>query len=313
MSALVAYNKAMTQPPPAQRTPNSDGEALDVGSWTMTLVRSWWLILALVVLGGLVGAALTLISADRYSATASVYIGQTTDANGNPMTGLNSNARAVTQLLASDGVLKEAARRAGMGWTAGQLGRQTAVDTPSSSVRTTTSVVNIAVISVTDEDAERAAAAANSMAEVLLEDISEGVDEKIATLEKQLEEGRAASAAAAERSRAAQTALRSLARQNGGQADNGESAPYVAVVQAAASEQQAIQASNQKLELMLLTVHQVERPRILHDADVPTEPQSSGMGVNVAAGALAGLVVGIVLAFVRRRVGERGKGADAPS
>ena len=40
---------------------------------------------------------------------SSVYIGQTTDANGNAMAGLNSNSKAATQLLASQVVLNEAA------------------------------------------------------------------------------------------------------------------------------------------------------------------------------------------------------------
>ena len=41
-------------------------------------------------------------------------------------------------------------------------------------------MVNIVVISVTDTDKERAAAAANALAAVLLERLESGVDEKIA-------------------------------------------------------------------------------------------------------------------------------------
>ena len=122
----------------------------------------------------------------EYTATASVYIGQTTDANGNPMAGLNSNAKAAVQLLASQVVLKEAAERTGMDISASRLRKETTVETPSSTVKTTTSVVNIVVISVTDTDAERAAAAANALSEVLLERLESGVDEKIAVLEEQL-------------------------------------------------------------------------------------------------------------------------------
>ena len=102
------------------------------------------------------------------------------------MAGLNSNAKAAVQLLASQVVLKEAAERAGMDISASRLRKETTVETPSSTVKTTTSVVNIVVISVTDTDAERAAAAANALAEVLLERLESGVDEKIAVLEEQL-------------------------------------------------------------------------------------------------------------------------------
>jgi len=87
---------------------SDDSTSIDVGSWFGTLARNWWVIVGLVVLGIIVGAVVTLAQPKEYTATASVYIGQTTDANGNPMAGLNSNAKAAVQLLASQVVLQEA-------------------------------------------------------------------------------------------------------------------------------------------------------------------------------------------------------------
>ena len=165
---------------------SDESTSIDIGSWFTTLARNWWVIVGLVVIGIVVGAVVTLAQPKQYTATASVYIGQTTDANGNPMAGLNSNAKAAVQLLASQVVLKEAAERTGMDISASALRKETTVETPSSTVKTTTSVVNIIVISVTDTDPERAAAAANALAEVLLERLESGVDEKIALLEEQL-------------------------------------------------------------------------------------------------------------------------------
>ena len=170
--------------------------SIDVGSWFTTLARNWWVIVGLIVIGIVVGAVVTKAQPKEYTATSSVYIGQTTDANGNPMAGLNSNAKAAVQLLASQVVLKEAAQRSGMDISASLLRKETTVETPSSTVKTSTSVVNIVVISVTDTDKERAAAAANALAEVLVERIAPGVDEKIALLEKQLAAANAQLAAA---------------------------------------------------------------------------------------------------------------------
>lgn len=282
-----------------------DDANLDVGSWFMTLVRNWWVILGCTLLGVIVGGVITVVSPTEYTAAATVYIGQTTDANGNPMAGLNSNARSATQLLASEGVLAEAAERVGDGLTPAALAAQTSVETPTSAVRNVSSVVNLVVISVTDQDKKRAAAAANALAEVLLENISAGVDEKIAVLEEQLKQGLAAYAEAAKSSRAAQAALQELARKNGGKADESAAAPYLAIVQAAATEQQGLQLANQKTQLMLLTAKQVELPRLLHEAAVPHEPSGPSLALNGAAGALAGFVVGVILAFVRRRVLQR--------
>ena len=290
----------------------NDSTAADIGSWTTVLARNWWVVAGLVVLGAVAGALLTLASPKEYTATSSVYIGQTTDANGSPMAGLNSNVRASTQLISSQVVLSEAARRAGMGVTASQLRREVTVETPSQTIKTTTSAVNIVVISVTDTKKVRAAAAANALAEVLLERIGGGVDEKITLLEAQLVDGKNALASAVARSHVAQRGLTAIARGGGAPGEKAAaSAPYVAIVQAAATEQEAIQSALQKTELMLLTAKAVEQPRILHEAAVPDSPSGPDMKLNVAAGALAGLVIGVFVAFARQRLAGRGAAEGA--
>jgi len=289
-----------------------DVTTIDVGSWFTTLLRNWWVILGMVVLGALVGGVITLAAPKEYSATSSVYIGQTTDANGNPMAGLNSNSKAATQLLASQALLNEAAEKTGMEISASRLRKQTTVVTPSSTLKTSTSVVNIVVITVTDTNKERAAAAANALAEVLVERISPGVDGKIVLLQAQLDAGQKALAAATGRAATAQAALMAIAKGGGSAAEKAAAAaPYVAIVQAAATEQSAFVTANRETERMLFVATQVEQPRILHEAAVPDSPSGPSLPLNVAAGALAGLVIGIVVAFVRRRVAERGVPAAA--
>jgi capsular polysaccharide biosynthesis protein len=259
------------------------------------------------VIGAVVAAGVTMASPKQYSATSSVYIGQTTDANGNAMAGLNSNARAATQLLASQVVLNEAAKRTGMKVSASRLRRETTVETPSSTVKTSTSVVNIVVITVTDTNKLRATAAANALAQVLVERISPGVTGKVALLQAQLAAIQKELAAATARSIAAQAAVAAIAKGSGTPAEKAAaSAPYVAIVQAAATEQEALQSANQRTELLLFTAKQVEEPRVLHEAAVPDSPSGPNMTLNVTAGALAGLVIGVIAAFVRRRLGERG-------
>jgi capsular polysaccharide biosynthesis protein len=289
-----------------------DATTIDVGAWLATLLRNWWVVLGLVVLGAVVGGVVTLASPKDYSATSSVYIGQTTDANGNAMAGLNSNAKAATQLLSSQTVLDEAAKRTGMKVTAGRLRRETTVETPSSTVKTSTSVVNIVVITVTDTNKLRATAAANALAQVLVERISPGVTEKIALLQAQLDTGRKALAAATARTATAQAGLAAIAKGGGTAAEKAAmSASYIAVVQAAATEAAQEALDNQKTELMLFTAKLVEEPRLLHEAAVPDSPSGPSLTLNVAAGALAGLVIGIIVAFVRRRLADRRSAAAA--
>ena len=285
----------------------NDSTANDIGSWTTMLARNWWVIAGLIVLGVVVGALLTLTSPKEYTATSTVYIGQTTDANGDPMAGLNSNPKASIQLVASQAVLNEAAKRAGMGITASRLRREVTVETPSQTIKTTTSAVNLVVISVTDTKKVRATAAANALAQVLLTRIGGGTDEKITLLEAQVAQGQNALAASISRSHAAQRGLVAIARGGGTVGEKAAaSAPYVAIAQAAATEQEAIQAALQKNQLVLLTAKLVEQPRILHEAAIPDSPSGPDGKLNVAAGALAGLVIGFFVAFARYRLAGRG-------
>ena len=291
---------------------SDDNTSIDIASWIATLARNWWVIVGLVVLGAVVGALLTMAQPKEYSAASSVYIGQTTDAQGNAMAGLNSNSKAATQLLTSQVVLKEAADRTGMGMTTSKLRKETTVETPSSTVKTTTSVVNIVVITVTDTKKVRAAAAANNLADVLLERLSGGTDEKIKLLEAQLIAGTKVVNASLARSTAAQKALAAIARGNGSAAEKAAvSATYVGIAQAAASEQQPLIQANQETERLILSAKSVEQPRILHEAGVPDSPSGPSFSLNVAAGALAGLVVGIIVAFARRRLADRRSPAAA--
>ena len=233
---------------------SSDDTTIDVGSWFATLARNWWVIAGLIILGIVVGAVVTAAQPKEYSATASVYIGQTTDAQGNAMAGLNSNAKAAVQLLASQAVLNEAADRAGMDISAGLLRRETTVETPSSTVKTTTSVVNIVVITVTDTDPERAAAAANALAEVLLERIDSGVGEKIAVLEEQLAQDKKAYEESLARSAAAQKSIADIAAGGGSTSEKAAaSAAFGMIVQAAATQQESLSRAIQDRELLLLS------------------------------------------------------------
>jgi len=285
----------------------NDSPTDDIGSWMTVLARNWWVIAGLVVLGAAVGALLALTSPKEFTATSSVYIGQTTDANGNPMAGLNSNPKASTELISSLTVLSEAAQRAGKGVTADLLRREVTVETPSQAIKTTTSAVNLVVISVTDTKKVRAAAAANALAGVLLDHIGSGVAEKITLLEAQVTTGKKALASSVARGNAAQRGLVAIAHGGGTAGEKAAAAaPYVAIAQAAATEQEAIQSSLQKNELVLLTAKQVEQPRLLHEAAVPDSPNGSDIKLNVAAGALAGLVIGVFVAFARQRLAGRG-------
>ena len=130
-----------------------------------------------------------------------------------------------------------------------------------------------------------------------------GVVAKVTLLEQQLAEGTKAEAAATARANVSQAAIMAIAKGGGTAAEKAAAAaPYVAVSQAAASELATLQVADQATALRLEVAKTVEMPQILHVAKVPDSPSGPSRTLNVAAGALAGLVVGVIVAFVRRRV-----------
>jgi capsular polysaccharide biosynthesis protein len=285
---------------------NDDRTTIDVSDWMRTFARYWWIVVGLTILGAVAGGLLTLASPKQYTATSSAYIGQTTDANGNPMAGLNNNPKASQELLNSQLVLDEAAKRTGMGETASKLRRDISVATPSQTVKASGSVVNIVDISVTDAKKVRATKAANQLAAVLLEHIGVGAEQKVALLTQQLAAGQKQLAASQARTVAAQNALESIAAGGGSETQKAAAAaPYVAIVEAGANVQQSYINTNQQTARLLLTAQQVELPRLVHPAALPDSPSGPDLRLNVAAGALAGLVIGIIVAFVWRRLAER--------
>jgi uncharacterized protein involved in exopolysaccharide biosynthesis len=275
---------------------------IELGQYLRVLGRNWWVIVALVAIGLVAAGVFTLATKKTYAATSSVYIGQVTDANGNPMPGLSSNAKAAVELVQSDAVLKAAAAQVGKGETVAHIRNGLMIDTPSSAVKGATTVVNFVNITVTDTKPQRAADAANALAAILLQRLSPTTDAKIAALQQQIAAQGAELAAAGKRSVQAEAALRAIAAGSGSPTEKAlASAPYIGIVQSAATEREPLLIANRDDQLMLLVAQNVEKPSLLHEAAVPDTPSGPNMKLNLAAGLLAGLVVGIVLAFVRGR------------
>jgi capsular polysaccharide biosynthesis protein len=275
---------------------------IELGPYFKVLLRNWWVIVALIVIGIVAASVFTLATKKTYAATSSVYIGQVTDANGNPMPGLSSNAKAAVELVQSDAVLKAAATQVGKGETAAHIRNGLALDTPTSAVKGATTVVNFVNITVTDTKPQRAADAANALAAMLLQRLSPTTDAKIAALQQQIAAQSAELAAAGKRSAQAVAALRAIALGGGSATEKAlASAPYIGIVQSAATEREPLLIANRDNQLMLLVAQNVEKPSLLHEAAVPETASGPNMKLNLAAGLVAGLVVGIVLAFVRGR------------
>src|SRR5215470_338524 len=99
--------------------PDAEAE-VDLGHYARLLLTRWWLLLAGVVVGAIIGYLTTVTGAQFYRAQALVYMGQPLGAiSSNPIQALNTNQAAAHAIITSDAVVQRVARKVGL--TPGQL------------------------------------------------------------------------------------------------------------------------------------------------------------------------------------------------
>jgi hypothetical protein len=77
------------------------------------------------------------------------------------------------------------------------------------------------------------------------------------------------------------------------------------VIEAAGAEQEALRRNQLRMELVLLTLRQHERPQLLYAAEPPEDPSAPLLSVNVAVGALVAVLIGTVAVPLRAAIARR--------
>src|SRR5512146_1649394 len=108
-----------TTPPRRQAAPpEEDWEAeqeVDFRRYWDGLVARWWLALLGLVLGAIIGYAISLGGGQRYESQATIYLGQPYSASGNiQLQGLQTNPSTVRSIVNAQQSLAIAAKRAGL-------------------------------------------------------------------------------------------------------------------------------------------------------------------------------------------------------
>src|ERR1043166_258222 len=98
---------------PVRPVPDVEEEAeVDLGHYARQLVIRWWLLLAGLVIGAIVGYLTTLGGTQNYRASAVVYLGQPLGPiSGTPVASLNTNPSAARAILTANSVIQRVARR----------------------------------------------------------------------------------------------------------------------------------------------------------------------------------------------------------
>jgi hypothetical protein len=271
-------------------TRNTDLEAeqeVDLGRYGRAIVAHWWLPLAGLLVGVLIGYLVSLGGAQVWKASSTIFVGAPYSVVGGvPLQGPQANPSTVGTIVRSEDAIERAAVRAGMraGDLRGHVSTKTiSAGTGTGTVRTANPLVQITVQAATRRKAQ---VAANALALLVVQRLAPYTKRKIETLKQRIDSDEQEVAAIERQARSSGDAT----------------AKAVFGVHLADVLDDELQAKQ-----LLIQAEEVERPKVLtRAAAVKTTARSRRNSVVVAA--FLGLIVGLFAALVweplmRRRAG----------
>ncbi|HZD88099.1 MAG TPA: Wzz/FepE/Etk N-terminal domain-containing protein [Gaiellaceae bacterium] len=154
----------MTAPSPPRTGFDPEAEQeVDFAKYVRLLALRWWLLAAGLVVGAVIGYAVSLGGTQVYKATATLYLGQPLTASGNSsLNTLNTNPAAVSQVIHSQQVDSFVARKCNAKSSQFRKGISTAAVSGSAAAKTAENP--LVTVSVQARHAKVAQCAANGLA-----------------------------------------------------------------------------------------------------------------------------------------------------
>lgn len=283
-----------------QSTASLDAEGeqeVDLARYGWAILHRWWLVVAAIVVGAVIGYLVSLGGGTRYQARATIYPGQplTPSSNGQ-IQSIQTNPSAINQIAKSDSVVRAVA--ADVEVDADELKRGISTKAVAGAVARSGQAQLVEII-VRGPWRRQSARAANLIAETVVDRISTYPDSKI----KQLE---ALSAALQQQIDSLGDAIDDYrSTLDSGNLSDTDKLIVVGQLNSAESNRTQINLQLAQNDLSLSLARDVERGQVV-TAAVPTKVAAKGKTGSIVIGAVIGLVVGLLLALVwdpvRRRL-----------
>lgn len=175
----------MSTPPPERQAFDPEAEQeIDFGRYLRLLAARWWLIVAGLILGAVIGYAVSLGGGQRYQATATLYLGQPYSASGNvQLQAAQTNPSTVRQIVHASSVIGQvaAACKTKPGTFKGGISTQTVSGNISKNGQTP-----LVTVSVQAAKRKVATCAANALARLVVKKASAFANQKIANFVREI-------------------------------------------------------------------------------------------------------------------------------
>jgi uncharacterized protein involved in exopolysaccharide biosynthesis len=286
-----------------RRAPELEEQEVDLVSGWERLKLRWWLPVAGLLLGAVLGIALALAGGNVWRAETIVYLGQPfAPLGGGQIQSLATNPRTVSEIVRSETVLEDVSRETGIRVSELRASISTKeLVAPGAPRAGVTPLIEIGVKG--DDGPRKIEGAADGLAQRVVDDVSGYVQQKVEGLERQVDRSRAQLEAVEARIQAGQ--------QQQARINQDRSIPLDqrllltlnlnSVITTADARRASLQDALFEAEQLMILAEQVEKSRVVEPAAaVKTTARSSRTSLFV--GALIGLLVGVVAALAAEPV-----------
>ena len=300
----------MSAPAP-QRVPDPDAEReVDLASAWGRLRDRWWLPVAGLAIGAIVGLLLALSGSAVYQAKTLIYLGQPFAVNGGgQITSLATNPKTVNEIVHSEAALKAASERSGVPLRRLRSSVSVKDVVAPGQTRGTNPLVEIGVKASKRRNAQTAA---DVLARRVVSKVSVFVTEKVKNLQQQVNVAQSQLAAVNQRITTAQNQQAEVTKDR-------SLSPEVrllailnlnSVIATADARRTALQEQLYNAQQLLNQATNVEESRVVEPA-VAAKTTARSNRTSLIVGGLIGLIIGAIAALVvepiaaRRRVASR--------
>jgi Chain length determinant protein len=258
---------------------------VDLGRYGRALAARWWLVVAGLVAGAVLGYVASLGGSRVYRAQAVVYLGQPLGIlGGNQVQSLNTNPSTARAIVKSEATIRRVSAATGL--RPGQLRSGTSVTAIAGNVAKL-GQNPLMQVTVQGHQGAKVRGAANLMATILVQKLSAYSNAKIATLTQQLDSDQKALDAA-----------------NAALSGSSLSTTEKLIVQLRVSQ---LESDKTQATQLLSLAKNVEAPRVVTHA-VASKTAARNHRNSTAVGGLIGLILGVLAAILWEPVVRRTRG-----
>jgi uncharacterized protein involved in exopolysaccharide biosynthesis len=276
----------------AASTPDLDAEReVDLGRWRRALVRLWWLPVAGLVVGAIVGGLYSLRGGSNYKAAALISLGQPVSPGGALVNGFYSNPRAIALITSSASAQSAAEKAAGL--ADGALrGKVSVAQVGSATGAGATRATPLVSLAVRGASPEKTADAANALSALVVKRTTAPyVGTKIATYRTVLQTTRTQLRSINERIASADKAI------SAGHLDALDKLTLITQLDTALQRQGNLLNQLSSTQTQLAFSQSVESARVVTTAKA-VKASAHSHGSSILIGALIGLLIGAIAAIV---------------